>query len=240
MLDVVGEVTDLDLVHAVTRPPISWADLRDGGLPYRIPGRQPTISYVNPFEGISLRLLGSPRVYRGRTHKPRGYPAVPSGRPAATHRRNRSLCARDPYGDGLGVRIWCTKSPSAVARVGHPPETTQEPDIPSRCAFSARTPREKAQLEWISPQIVRLREVGVRGSAESSVRPGCPARTQARAHHPHIEQKSLISGAQTVEFRPLVAAAAGCLACGAGRRRYLSVAKAASKAARACRRRGRG
>ena len=84
------------------------------------PATAPTPRTRRPasFDGISLRLLGSPLVYRGRTHKPRGYPAVRSGCPAATHRRDRSLCARDPYGDGLGVRIWCTKSPPLWPEVG--------------------------------------------------------------------------------------------------------------------------
>ena len=31
-----------------------------------------------------------------------------------------------------------------------PTETTQEPDVPSGCAFSARTPGEKAHPEWLS------------------------------------------------------------------------------------------
>jgi hypothetical protein len=34
-----------------------------------------------------------------------------SGLPAATHRRDRSPCAPDPYRDDLSLRIWCTKSP---------------------------------------------------------------------------------------------------------------------------------
>ena len=75
-------------------------------------GLAPCMHRPNPSpQGLSPRLLGSPLVYRRRTHKPRGYPAILSGCPAATHRRDRSLCARDPYGDDLGVRIWCTKSP---------------------------------------------------------------------------------------------------------------------------------
>ncbi len=92
-------------------------------------------------------------VYRGRTHKQRGYPPVLSARPARPsschHRHDGSLCARDPYGDDLGVRIWCTKSPRCGPKWA-PTETTQGPDIPSGCAFSARTPGEKAQPEWIS------------------------------------------------------------------------------------------
>ena len=38
-------------------------------------------------------------------------PARASG---CTRRRDRSLCAPDPYGNGPGVRIWCTKLPHGL------------------------------------------------------------------------------------------------------------------------------
>ena len=56
----------------------------------------------------------------GNSVRPRGAEVQRLPRPrqglgcAARRRRDRSPCARDPYGVGLGVRIWCTKSILAV------------------------------------------------------------------------------------------------------------------------------
>ena len=63
------------------------------------------------------------------------WPGRPGGPAAAT-------------GDGLAEWFsWYGVGPGA------PTDTTGRPDIPSSCAFSARTPGEKAQLEGISLQI---------------------------------------------------------------------------------------
>ncbi len=82
------------------------------GQPIKWPGRgQP------PLEALTPRLRVLPSYFQGRTVHVKGYPC------------DRPLCARDPYGDDLGVRTWCTKStppwPGWVAT-----ETTQEPARP--------------------------------------------------------------------------------------------------------------
>ncbi len=69
---------------------------------------------------------------RRRTPPASGHrPARLHSSPAPTRRRDRSLCAPDPYRDRLGVRIWCTKSTLAVVCSPDPrrPRTARARDV---------------------------------------------------------------------------------------------------------------
>ena len=123
-------------VSARTRPerPISWADLRDGGLAPRNPVRQPTIRWASPSNGASrppttwasCRTAGQPprRFLNGPEAQP-GHRMHEFKAPHLTHTSSRRASWQPVRAEVRGVLPGYSPGPRPVTRWDREPTTTR-------------------------------------------------------------------------------------------------------------------